>query len=86
MPLLVANEQKGAKDSCPIELAECAANNKVVKEPVFAWWVPCTLKKKARIISKIKSKHWEKTHKCSVRILKSLQDAIRLDVLNSNTS
>lgn len=47
--------------------------------------MPHTLKKKARIISKIKSKHWEKTHKYGIRILKSVQDAIRLDAQNGNT-
>jgi len=44
-----------------------------------------TLKKKARIISKIKSKYWEKTHKYGIRIPKSIQDAIRLDMQNGNT-
>ena len=76
---------KDVKDSCPVELAEYAVINKVDDEPEFAWWVPHTLKNKARIISKIKSKYWEKTHKCSIRIPKSVQEAIRLDAQNENT-
>ena len=79
------NKLKDMKDSFPVELAEYAVNNKVEDEPAFAQWVPHTLKKKARIISKIKSKYWEKTHKYNIRIPKSVQDAIRLDTQNSNT-
>ena len=79
------NKLKDVKDSYPVELAEHAVNNKVDDEPAFAWWVPYTLKKKARIISKIKSKCWEKTHKYGIRIPKSVQDAIRLDTQNGNT-
>ena len=79
------NKLKDVKDSFPVQLAEYAVNNKVEDEPAFAWWVPHTLKKKARIISKIKSKYWEKTHKYGIRIPKSVQDAIRMDAQNGNT-
>ena len=72
------------KDSHSVDLAEHAVNNKVDDEPAFAWWVPHAIKKKARVISKIKSKCWQKTHKYGIRIPKSVQDAIRLDAKNGN--
>jgi len=79
------NKLKDVKDSYPVELAEYAVNNKVDDEPAFAWWVPYTIKKKARIISKIKSKYWQRTHKYGIRIPKSIKDAIRIDAENGNT-
>ena len=79
------NKLKDVKDLYPVELAEYAVNNKVDDEPAFAWWVPYTIKKKARIISKIKSKYWQRTHKYGIRIPKSIKDAIRIDAKNGNT-
>ena len=37
---------KDVKDSYPVDLAEFAVQNKIQDEPVFAWWVPYTIKKK----------------------------------------
>ena len=48
---------KDVKEASPIELAEYAVANKIDKEPAFAWWVPYTLKKRQRIISKVKAKY-----------------------------
>ena len=75
---------KDAKDSYPVQLAEFAIENGIADEPAFAWWVPYTIKKKQRIISKIKSKYWEKTHKYGIRIPKSVQDALDIDAKNGN--
>ena len=75
---------KDVKNSYPVELAEHVVNNKANDEPAFAWWVPHALKKKARMISKIKSKHWQKNQKHGVEIPKSVQDDIRLDAKNGN--
>lgn len=49
------NKLKDVKDSFPVELAEFAIKNDLADEPVLAWWVPRTLEKKSRIISKLKS-------------------------------
>ena len=57
---------KDLKDSYPIELAEYATINKIEKEPSFAWWVPHVFKKRHRIISKLKSKYWQRTHKYGI--------------------
>jgi hypothetical protein len=59
---------KDLKDTYPVELADYAIDNKIQDEPAFAWWVPYVLKKRTAIISKLRSKFWQKTHKYGVRI------------------
>jgi hypothetical protein len=44
-------------------VAEYEFANKVHDEAAFAWWIPFTLKKRNRWISKVKSKYWQQTHK-----------------------
>ena len=78
------NKMKDIKDSYPVQLAEYAVQNGIDDEPAFAWWVPYTLKKKERIISKIKSKYWQRTHKYGIKIPKSVQQAIIFDTENGN--
>jgi hypothetical protein len=75
---------KDLKDSYPVELAEYAIMAKIADEPAFAWWVPYTLKKRERIVSKLKSKYWERSHKYGIRIPKSVQEAIRIDTENGD--
>ena len=53
---------KDLKNSFPIELAKYAVSNNISTMPAFAWWVPFVLKKKDRIISKLKTKYWLRTH------------------------
>ena len=79
------NTMKDIKDSYPVQLAEFAFENGIHKEPAFAWWVPYVLKKKGRIISKIKSKYWIRTHKYGIRIPKSVKEALEIDEQNKNT-
>ena len=40
------------------------------------------VKKKNRIIAKIKSKYWEKTHKYGIQIPKSVKEALEIDAEN----
>lgn len=75
---------KDVKEANPIELAEYAVANKIDEEPAFQWWVPYTLKKRNRVISKTKSKYWKTTHKYGIRIPKTLEEAIQIDTLNGN--
>jgi len=75
---------KDVKDSYPVELAEFAVENKVSHLPAFAWWVPYVLRKRERIVSKIKSKYWSRTHKYGIRIPKSVQEALEIDKENGN--
>lgn len=77
-------ELKDLKNSYPVELAQYAINNKLVDEPAFAWWVPYTMKKAKLIISKIKSKYWERTHKYGIRVPKSVDEALEIDKQEGN--
>ena len=76
---------KDMKDSYSAQLAEYAVTCKLSQEPAFAWWVTYVLKKRNRIITKVKSKYWLRTHKFGIQIPKSVQDAKMLDEKNGNT-
>ena len=76
---------KDLKESYPVELAQFAINNKIEEEPAFAWWVPYVNKKRKAIISKIKSKYWQRTHKFGLRMPKSVKEAYKIDDENGNT-
>ena len=75
---------KDLKNSYPIELAEYARRNGIQDEPAFAWWVPFVEKKRYRILSKVKSKYWQRTHKYGIRIPKSVEEAHRIYKENDN--
>ena len=79
------NKLKDVKDSYPVQLAEFSIQQGIQDEPAFAWWVPYTIKKKGRIISKVKSKYWDRTHKYGIRLPKSVKEAIEIDNENGNT-
>ena len=68
-----------------MQLSEYAVASKITDEPAFAWWVPFTLRKRDRIISKIKSKYWVRTHKFGIKIPKNLKEAIAFDLENGDT-
>ena len=76
---------KDVKDSNPVQLAEYAVQLRIAEEPAFAWWVPYVLKKRNRIIAKVKSKYWLRTHKFGIRIPKSVEEAKKFDEINGNT-
>ena len=78
-------ELKDMKDSYPIEMAKFAVASQIPDEPAFAWWVPYTMKKRNRIISKIESKYWQKTHQYGVHMPKSVKEAYEIDKENGNT-
>ena len=46
--------------------------------------VPHTLKKRESIISKIRSKYWQRTHKYGIRIPKSVEEALEIDEEEGN--
>jgi hypothetical protein len=52
---------------------------------VFAWWVPHALKKRDKILSKVKTKYWLRTHKYGIGLPKSVEHAKQLDLKNGNT-
>ena len=76
---------KDFKEAYPVQTADYAVAAKIAMEPAFAWWVPYTLKKRNRVISKDKSKYWLRTHKFGIRIPKSVEEAKRLDQENGDS-
>lgn len=76
---------KDVKEGNPVELAEYAVVNKIQEEPAFRWWVPYVLRRRDRIIKKLKSKYWRTTHKFGIRIPKTIEEAMRLDLENGDT-
>ena len=54
---------KDIKESYPVEVAEFALATRISMELAFVWWVPFVLKKRNRILAKVKSKYWPRTHK-----------------------
>ena len=75
---------KDMKNSYPVELAEYAVASKIDHLPAYSWWVPYTLKKRTRILKKLKSKYWMRTHKYGCEIPKTIADAKRIDAENKN--
>ena len=69
------------KESYPVQLIEYAVANGIEDEPAFKWWVPSTLKRRDRIISKVKAKYWRTTHKFGIRVPKSVDEAYNIDRL-----
>ena len=76
---------KDFKESYPVELAHYAKDRGIHEEPAFAWWVPYVLKKQERILQKVKSKYWARTHKYGIRIPKNIREAMLIDRENGNT-
>ena len=70
---------KDLKESYPIQVAEYALANKILEEPAFCWWARHVLKKRDRIIKKVKTRYWERTHKYGVPLPKSVAEALRMD-------
>jgi hypothetical protein len=73
------------KDANPIELAEYGEAHGLLKEPAFAWWAKEVLQRKRRIIGKVKSRYWQRTHKFGIRLPKTVAEALKLDKENGNT-
>ena len=73
------------KYSYPVRVAEYVISNRIAEEPVFAWLVQDTVKRRDRIIAKVASKYWQKTHRYGIRVPKTVQEAIVIDKENGNT-
>ena len=69
---------KDVKEAYLVQLAEYAAENKLLDKPEFAWWTIHTLKKRDCIIAKTVSKYWPKTHKYGIQIPRTVKDAIQI--------
>ena len=75
---------KDVKESYPVQVAEYAVLAHISEEPAFTWWASSVLKKHNRIIAKIKSKYWLRTHKFRIEIPKSVTQARQIDAKCGN--
>ena len=57
------NTLKDLKNTYPVEFAKFAVQTNIHEMPAFAFWIPYVLKKRDRILSKLKTKYWERTHR-----------------------
>jgi hypothetical protein len=76
---------KDVKNSYPVQLAGYATQRRIAGEPAFAWWIRHVLNKKNRIIAKLKTKYWARTHKFGVKIPKSVAEAKAFEQENGDT-
>lgn len=76
---------RNLKESNPIELAEYAEARNLLNEPAFVWWAKDVLRRRRRIIQKVKSRYWQRTHKFGIRLPKTVAEALALDKENGNT-
>jgi hypothetical protein len=76
---------KDLKEAYPVELAHYAKDHSIDDEPAFAWWVPYVIRKEKRILQKVKSKYWARTHKYGIRIPKNIKEALEIDKELGNT-
>jgi len=76
---------KDMKESHPCETAEFAKARGIADEPAFAWWVPYTLRKRDIILSKVKARVRQTTHKYGIEIPTNVQHAFDIDKRNGNT-
>ena len=76
---------KDIKEAYPVQLSKYAVEANISTEPAFACWVPHTLIKRNRIIEKVKSKYWLKTHKLRIKVPNYMKQAIGFDRENNNT-
>ena len=68
------NYIKDVKESYPVQLTEYAIDNCYSDEPDFAWWFKLVMKRRNRILSNVKSKYWERTHKYGIRVPKYFRE------------
>jgi len=76
---------KDVKESHLLQVAQYAINNGLAEEPVFAWWVPHTVKKRDRIIKAMKKRYFRIHQKYGIEIPKNVQEAQALDTKTGTT-
>jgi hypothetical protein len=76
---------KEVKESNPVELAEYAISAGIANEPAFAWWCRHVLRKRDRLIKKVKTRYWKRTHKFGIELPKSVAEALKVDEVTGTT-
>ena len=67
------------KETHPVDVAEYAHSQSLMREPAFNWWAPHVLKKREAIISLVKkrnARYLKKHEKFGIRLPKSVEEAI----------
>jgi hypothetical protein len=70
---------KDIKVSNPIKVAKYAVANRITEEPAFKWWVSNVLWRRNHIISKVKNRYWQTTHKFGIKLPHSVEQALEID-------
>ena len=73
------------KESNPVELAEYAVAKGLHEEPEFSWWVPHTVRKRDHIITTVNKRYHKRTHKFGIQVPKTVDEALQIDKVNSNS-
>ena len=68
---------KDVKESYPVDVAEFAYENGLIKEPAIYWWAPHVLKKKKNIVAAMKQRVLNKTHKFGVEVPCTIEHALQ---------
>ena len=68
---------RNLKESNPLEVAKYADAKNLLNEPAFNWWAKHVLKRSRRVIKKVKTRYWQRTHKYGVRLPKSAVEALQ---------
>ena len=76
---------KDMKEANPLEVAEYATLHGLGNHPVFAWWVPHTMKKSKVIIKQVSHRLAKKQFKFGIKVPNSVDEALALDKENGNT-
>ncbi len=73
------------KNSNPVQLAEYAMRNNLQNQPAFSWWIKPTLKKKQSFIHAIKARYATRSHKFSIHVPKTVEEALAIDKATRTT-
>ena len=68
-----------------METAEYTRAREILNEPVFAWWVPYTLRKREIILTAVKNRIRKTTHKYGIEIPRDMEHTHKIDSRNGNT-
>ena len=73
------------KEAHLVETAEYARARGISNEPVFAWWVPYTLRKREVILTAVKNWIRKTIHKYGIEIPMDVEHVHEIDARNGNT-
>ena len=73
------------KQSNPLEVPEYTVANKLVSESAFQSWIPTTVRRRDRIISKLHKRYMQRQQKFGIDLRKNVQEAYLLDAKNGKT-